>query len=144
MSYRLIPGRATSRVEDTIERVVIMHPGTKFQPPPATAMVRKNRPPFPSDSFLQEKRRCPTSRIHPAKAGRSEGNVSRAAELMGVDRSHLYRRMRALESKSWRTLRCALALRCGVVCGVEARGFCNDHVHDTKGATRRNVKLTSR
>ncbi|HVF26611.1 MAG TPA: helix-turn-helix domain-containing protein, partial [Pyrinomonadaceae bacterium] len=26
----------------------------------------------------------------------ADGNVSRAAELMGIDRSHLYRRMRAL------------------------------------------------
>ena len=26
----------------------------------------------------------------------ADGNVARAAELMGVDRSHLYRRMRAL------------------------------------------------
>jgi len=30
------------------------------------------------------------------KLDEAEGNVSRAAELMGVDRSHLYRRMRAL------------------------------------------------
>ena len=30
------------------------------------------------------------------KIEEADGNVARAAELMGVDRSHLYRRMRAL------------------------------------------------
>jgi two-component system nitrogen regulation response regulator NtrX len=30
------------------------------------------------------------------KLEEAEGNVSKAAELMGVDRSHLYRRMRTL------------------------------------------------
>ena len=31
------------------------------------------------------------------KLAETEGNITRTAEIMGIDRSHLYRRMRALD-----------------------------------------------
>jgi two-component system nitrogen regulation response regulator NtrX len=37
------------------------------------------------------------------KLDEAEGNVSRAAEIMGVDRSHLYRRMKSLGINADRT-----------------------------------------
>ncbi len=84
-------------LRNTVERVVIMHSKTKVSagdlPPlggeePPAASFR-----FPSfkeatDAYQRE--------FIQRKLGEAEGNVSRAAELMGVDRSHLYRRMRAL------------------------------------------------
>jgi two-component system nitrogen regulation response regulator NtrX len=84
-------------LKNTIERVVIMHPGTKVNagdlPPHG-----KEEPPAASFRFPSFKEA--TDAYHrefiQKKLTEAEGNVSRAAELMGVDRSHLYRRMRAL------------------------------------------------
>jgi two-component system nitrogen regulation response regulator NtrX len=84
-------------LRNTVERVVIMHQnrrvGVKDLPvfgdeePPASSYR------FPSfkeasDAYHRE--------FIQRKLDEAGGNVSRAAELMGVDRSHLYRRMRAL------------------------------------------------
>jgi two-component system, NtrC family, nitrogen regulation response regulator NtrX len=84
-------------LRNTIERVVIMHQnqrvGIKDLPvfgdaePPASSYR------FPSfkeasDAYHRE--------FIQRKLDEAEGNVSRAAELMGIDRSHLYRRMKAL------------------------------------------------
>src|SRR6266550_3778258 len=84
-------------LKNTIERVVIMHPGRKVNaedlPPHG-----KEEPPAASFRFPSFKEA--TDAYHrefiQKKLSEAEGNVSRAAELMGVDRSHLYRRMRAL------------------------------------------------
>ncbi len=84
-------------LKNTIERVVIMHPGVKVAvadlPPRG-----KEEPPAASFRFPSFKEA--TDAYHrdfiQRKLDEAEGNVSRAAELMGVDRSHLYRRMRAL------------------------------------------------
>jgi two-component system, NtrC family, nitrogen regulation response regulator NtrX len=84
-------------LRNTIERIVIMHQnhrvGVKDLPafgdeePPASSYR------FPSfkeasDAYHRE--------FIQRKLDEAGGNVSRAAELMGIDRSHLYRRMRAL------------------------------------------------
>ena len=84
-------------LKNTVERVCIMHSKIKVsvsdlpvlggEEPPAASFR------FPSfkhatDAYQRE--------FIQRKLAEAEGNVSRAAELMGVDRSHLYRRMRAL------------------------------------------------
>jgi len=90
-------------LRNTIERVVIMHqnhrvavtnlPAFGDSEPPASSYR------FPSfkeasDAYHRE--------FIQRKLDEAEGNVSRAAELMGIDRSHLYRRMRALGIKAER------------------------------------------
>jgi two-component system, NtrC family, nitrogen regulation response regulator NtrX len=84
-------------LRNTVERVVIMHqpqrvalkdlPAFGEEEPPASSYR------FPSfkeasDAYHRE--------FIQRKLDEAGGNVSRAAELMGIDRSHLYRRMRAL------------------------------------------------
>src|SRR4051812_12021988 len=84
-------------LRNTVERVVIMNSKIKVNlgdlPP-----VGGEEPPAASFRFPSFKEA--TDAYHrefiQRKLSEAEGNVSRAAELMGVDRSHLYRRMRAL------------------------------------------------
>jgi two-component system nitrogen regulation response regulator NtrX len=84
-------------LRNTIERVVIMHQNQRVAvtdlpafgdiEPPASSY---RFPTFKeaSDAYHRE--------FIQRKLDEAEGNISRAAELMGVDRSHLYRRMKAL------------------------------------------------
>lgn len=84
-------------LRNTIERVVIMHRSVKVGAADLPAHG-KDEPPAASFRFPSFKEA--TDAYHrefiQRKLEEADGNVSRAAELMGVDRSHLYRRMRAL------------------------------------------------
>jgi two-component system, NtrC family, nitrogen regulation response regulator NtrX len=84
-------------LRNTVERVMIMH-----QPP---RVAVKDLPAFgeeepPASSYRFPSFKEASDAYHrefiQRKLDEAGGNVSRAAELMGIDRSHLYRRMRAL------------------------------------------------
>jgi two-component system, NtrC family, nitrogen regulation response regulator NtrX len=84
-------------LRNTVERVVIMNAREK--------VALADLPPFgpeeaPAASFRFPSFKNATEAYHrefiQRKLAEADGNVSRAAEMMGVDRSHLYRRMRAL------------------------------------------------
>ncbi len=84
-------------LRNTIERVVIMHSGIKVA---AGDLPAPGKEEAPVASFRFPSFKEATDAYHrefiQRKLEEAEGNVSRAAELMGVDRSHLYRRMRTL------------------------------------------------
>jgi two-component system, NtrC family, nitrogen regulation response regulator NtrX len=84
-------------LRNTIERVVIMVPADKVT---AADLPPRGKEEPPAASFRFPTFKDATDAYHrefiQKKLEEADGNVSRAAELMGVDRSHLYRRMRAL------------------------------------------------
>jgi two-component system, NtrC family, nitrogen regulation response regulator NtrX len=84
-------------LRNTVERVVIMAANQRVNPKDLPAFGDAEPPAssyrFPSfkeasDAYHRE--------FIQRKLDEADGNVSRAAELMGIDRSHLYRRMKAL------------------------------------------------
>jgi two-component system nitrogen regulation response regulator NtrX len=84
-------------LRNTIERVVIMHTGAKVTAPDLPLLGGEEPAPAPArfSSFRDASEAHQRDFIR-AKLAEAEGNVSRAAELMGMDRSHLYRRMKFL------------------------------------------------
>ncbi|MCA1816413.1 MAG: sigma-54-dependent Fis family transcriptional regulator, partial [Acidobacteria bacterium] len=88
-------------LRNTVERVVIMRAKQKVSAsdlPPLGGGEEPAPAPLKFSSFKEASEAHQRDFIR-AKLSEAEGNVTRAAELMGIDRSHLYRRMRALGIK---------------------------------------------
>lgn len=84
-------------LRNTIERVVIMAPNQRvsYKDLPAFGEAEPPASSYRFPSFKEASDAYHREFIQ-RKLEEADGNVSRAAELMGIDRSHLYRRMRAL------------------------------------------------
>jgi two-component system nitrogen regulation response regulator NtrX len=86
-------------LRNVIERLVIMNPG-------ATKLERKHLPPLvyrngtrrnmPEFTSLHEARAAYERDFILKKLDENHGNVSRTAEVLGLERSHMYRKMKAL------------------------------------------------
>jgi two-component system nitrogen regulation response regulator NtrX len=84
-------------LRNTVERVIIMHAASEVaaddlpilsgEAPPASS--------YNFDSYREASETYEREYIL-RKLAEAEGNITRTAELMGIDRSHLYRRMKAL------------------------------------------------
>jgi len=84
-------------LRNLMERIVIMNPQTRIDarhiPLPRSRPVTR---PMESFGSLQEVRAAVEREFILKKLQETGGNVSRAAELLGLERSHLYRKMKAL------------------------------------------------
>lgn len=84
-------------LRNTVERVVIMHAKQKVSAADLPTPGGEEPSPTPTKfSSFKEASEAHQRDFIRLKLAEADGNVTRASELMGVDRSHLYRRMRAL------------------------------------------------
>jgi len=85
-------------LRNTIERVVIMHEKQKVAAADLPELKQKKETPAASFRFpsFKEANDAYQREFIQHKLNEADGNVSKAAEAMGVDRSHLYRRMKHL------------------------------------------------
>ncbi len=85
-------------LRNTVERVVIMHGKQTVSASDLPELNQKSETPAASFRFpsFKEANDAYQREFILHKLSEADGNVSKAAELMGVDRSHLYRRMKNL------------------------------------------------
>jgi two-component system nitrogen regulation response regulator NtrX len=85
-------------LRNTVERIVIMNEKREISPEDLPLFSHHIKPPSSSFRFPSFKEATDAYQreyiLH--KLAETDGNVTRAAESMGVDRSHLYRRMKNL------------------------------------------------
>lgn len=86
-------------LKNTIERIVIMRSAPVIDTPDLPPLSGDPLPESPSNLYyrsFQEATEAFERQYIQRKLAEHGGNVTRAAEAMGIDRSHLYRRMKAL------------------------------------------------
>jgi two-component system, NtrC family, nitrogen regulation response regulator NtrX len=85
-------------LKNLVERLVIMSPGQKIEPhhlPPELFRGAAKSPQKPYES-LQEARSAYEREFVLRKLEENRWNMTKAAEALGLERSHLYRKMRSL------------------------------------------------
>src|SRR5215468_279621 len=90
------PGNVREQ-RNTVERVIIMHTRNEIVADDLPILSAESLPAssYNFDSYREASEAYEREYIL-RKLAETEGNISRTAELMGIDRSHLYRRMKAL------------------------------------------------
>lgn len=84
-------------LRNTVERVIIMHARPQIEADDLP-ILGADAPPASSYNFDSYREAAETYEREYIlrKLGETDGNITRTAELMGIDRSHLYRRLKAL------------------------------------------------
>jgi two-component system nitrogen regulation response regulator NtrX len=86
-------------LRNLIERIVIMNPQIRIDArhiPISSSRRSVFDTEMPQFSSLQEVREAAEREYITKKLEEARGNISRAAELLGLERSHLYKKMKAL------------------------------------------------
>lgn len=87
-------------LRNTIERLVIMTPGDTISPADLPMSLQASHatagPRFPIGTSLEEVRKQVERDYITACLQSAGGNMSRAAQMLGLERSHLYKKMKAL------------------------------------------------
>lgn len=84
-------------LRNTVERVIIMHTRNEIEADDLP-ILSADTPPASSYNFDSYREASETYEREYIlrKLAETDGNISRTAEIMGIDRSHLYRRMKSL------------------------------------------------
>lgn len=85
-------------LRNLMERIVILHPQRRIEARHLPLDASRTRTPRPPDGYgsLHEVKEAAEREYILRKLEETSGNVSRASELLGLERSNLYRKMRAL------------------------------------------------
>ena len=101
-AYRILqdyhwPGNVRE-LRNMIERIVILNPQVRVDARHIPLQTARKQPDRPAERFgsLQEVREAAEREYILKKLEETNGNVTRTAELLGLERSNLYRKMKAL------------------------------------------------